>query len=297
MKISEVTRRNIFDSLVIEKTIWSGRLAEPDFLSRIFDVHSLPTNDGRFENAYGDIWQHRINNYDWEDDWIFTDDRFDLLHCDDEILLRFLCEIIHPVVRSEPQEAERLQQLFNSFLKEDGYEIIETTKISGRPVFSARQLLSGPPSLKSAKELADTFDATYLSKQITRLETSIESDPDLAIGTSKELVESCCKTILNEKRVSYDKNWDIIKLLKSTLKELQLTPDDIPDSAKASKTIKKLLNNLASLTQSMAELRNAYGTGHGREAKSKGLTSRHAKLIVGIATALTTFLFETKEVR
>jgi len=52
-KISEVTRRNIFDFVLLEKTAWSGRLDEPAFLSRIFDLSKLPSTDSRFDNASG----------------------------------------------------------------------------------------------------------------------------------------------------------------------------------------------------------------------------------------------------
>ena len=47
------------------------------------------------------------------------------------------------------------------------------------------------------------------------------------------------------------------------------------------------------ITNGIAELRNSYGTGHGKDAKSKGLSPRHAKLAVGAATTLAIFLVET----
>ena len=100
MNISEATRRDIFDSIVIEKVSWNGRLEEPDFLARLYDLKSMPSSDSRFSDAYDDIWQHRINNYDWDDYWVFTDTRFNLLHGEDEMFLRFLCETLHPVVRT-----------------------------------------------------------------------------------------------------------------------------------------------------------------------------------------------------
>ena len=298
MRISIATRRDILDALRVQRISWSGNLEEPDFLSRIFDLEQLPSDDGRFPNAAGDIWQHRINNYDWDDDWIYSDDRFGLLKGDDDILLRFLCEMIHPVVRSDQQEIESLLQLFNELLSQDGYELVERSRIFGRPVYSAhRKIEKAPTGINSAKGLATQFDAVYLSQQITRLEAAIPYDPDLTIGTAKELVETCCKTILEDYGVSVDKNWDLSQLVKAAYKELKLTPDDIPEQAKASKTIKRLLSNLASVTQGLAELRNNYGTGHGRKIKSKGLNSRHAKLAAGTATTLAVFLFETHQER
>ncbi len=203
--------------------------------------------------------------------------------------------MIHPIVRSDQQESERLRQLFNEYLAVDGYEIIERSKISGYPVYSGRRKVEGIPLSVNLAKSQEIFNAEYLSRQVNRIEAAIPHDPDLAIGTSKELVETCCKTILQERGVTFDDRWELTKIVKETYNQLKLTPDDIPQTAKASQTVKRLLSNLAAVTQGLAELRNSYGTGHGRSALSKGLTPRHAKLAVGAATALAVFLFETHQ--
>jgi hypothetical protein len=293
-QISEVTRRNIIDEIVIGKARWSGRLEEPDFLSRIFELSKMPSTDYRFSDAAGDIWQHRIRNYDWEDDWVFNDPRFNLLLGDDETFLKFLCEMIHPVVRPESNEVEALQQLFNKYLRVDGYEIVERTRISDKPVFAARLALFGTTgTVESLREKFAEIDAAYVLGQITRMESAINDDPSLAIGTAKELVETCCKTILNQRGIKIEGSPDLPNLTRQTGRELRLTLADIPDDAKAVETIRRLLSNLASICQSLTELRNTYGTGHGRDAHSKGLGSRHAKLMVGAASTLAVFLIET----
>ncbi len=68
MQISEFTKRNLLDELVAKKIVWSGRFDEATFLKRIIQLDKLPSHDQRFKNMEGDIWQHRMNNYDW-DDW------------------------------------------------------------------------------------------------------------------------------------------------------------------------------------------------------------------------------------
>lgn len=299
MKINQITRRDLVDAILVEKVNWAGRLEEPEFLSRLFDLSALPSTDSRFPDAAGDIWQHRINNpQDWEDDWVFYDRRFNLLNCDDEVLLRFLCETIHPVVRPDVTEAERLCQLYNDFLKNDGFQLVERARLSGKPIFVGRYVgVIGTPGISAAKEILSGSDVTYVAQQITRMEAAVNSDPGLAIGTAKELIETCCKTILNERNVKFSSGLDIPQLVKLTSKELKLTPDDIEDQAKAAETIKRLLSNLATITQSIAELRNKYGTGHGKVAKTKGLSPRHAKLAVGAASTLAVFLVETHHAR
>lgn len=61
-KITPQTRRTIFDFVQAEGMWWAGRLSELDFLYRIFDIDNMESYDNRFNNAAGDIWQHRINN-------------------------------------------------------------------------------------------------------------------------------------------------------------------------------------------------------------------------------------------
>lgn len=298
MRITELTRRDIIDSIASETANWAGRLEEAEFLGRLFDLEKMPSTDSRFKDAAGDIWQHRVNNDDWDADWVFHDSRFNLAHGDDDAFLRFLCEMLHPVVRPDATEVERLRQMFNQFLSSDGFELAERTRISGRPVYVGRFIGAGQtPGVAAARETLAGADPGYVSQQITRMESAVNNDPGLAIGTAKELVETCCKTILSARSVEFSRNADIPELVKLTVKELDLTPADIPEQAKASETIRRLLSNLATITQGVAELRNHYGTGHGKAAGAKGLPPRHAKLAVGAASTLAVFLAETHNER
>ncbi len=139
--ISEVTRRAIADFLTSSGTGWSGRLQEDDFLARLHDLTSMRSTDRRFKNAAGDIHQHRVANpRDWEDDWVFYDPRFNLLHAPDGDFLRFLCETVHPIVRTDPNEAQNLVAAYNRELAADGWSLVETRQISGRPVFAAERI-------------------------------------------------------------------------------------------------------------------------------------------------------------
>lgn len=137
----------------------------------------------------------------------------------------------------------------------------------------------------------------YLRLVLLRLKKAAETDPPHAIGTAKELVETCCKTILKAHANDAGDKLDLGPLLKATMSVLKLTPDDVPDAAKGAEIIKRLLPKLGSIVHDLAELRNKYGTGHGREGNAKTLQPRHAKLAVGMAATLTTFLFETHQQR
>src|SRR5664280_3369646 len=100
----------------------------------------MPSTDGRFKNAAGDIWQHRVNNpQDWEDDWVFTDRRFDLMHGPDESLLRFIADMVHPAVRPDKDEVGEIVAGLNDLLAGDGWTLAATKQLSGRPIYEARR--------------------------------------------------------------------------------------------------------------------------------------------------------------
>lgn len=153
------------------------------------------------------------------------------------------------------------------------------------------------PSLDVLNTAAIELDAEHLLRQIRTIREQIDINPGLAIGSSKELLETVCKTILSERKICFDDSSNVPKLMKLVARELQLTRDDIPDAAKGAETIKRVLSSLSSVVQGIAELRNLYGTGHGKHASSKGLQARHARLVVGAATAAASFLFETHQER
>lgn len=138
--ISGATRRDIIDTFATNQVHWAGRLDDLTFLSRLYDLQKLPSKDHRYQTASRDIWMHRVNFNDWPDDWVFYDDRFDLLWVGDKQFLAFLCETLHPVVRPNPQEAMNLADEFNKHLRNDGWELFPKGELSGRPIFGARQV-------------------------------------------------------------------------------------------------------------------------------------------------------------
>lgn len=295
--ISEITKLSIVDELALSPISWPGRLEETDFLARLYNLESLPSYDTRFSTASGDIWQHRVNNLDWEDDWVFYDDRFGLNHGPDETFLRFLAETLHPVLRRPEEETAQLTAIYNSHLRHDGYELAPVSTISGRPVFAAQSLLAVPSAIRDIERASSEATTEYMTTQINRMEGAISTDPDLAIGTAKELIETVCKTILRGFALEPDKNWNLQRLVKETAKCLKVTPDDVPDDSPVADTTRQVLGNLAGIVHGLAELRNHYGTGHGRPPDSRPLQPRHARLAVGAASTLAVFFFDTYDRR
>lgn len=287
-------RMNIIDGLRLESVAWAGRLDEPEFLSRIYPLENLPSHDARYSNAARDIWQHRVNNDDWEPDWVFTDSRFDLMEGPPAVFLRFLCETVHPVVRPDNEEALKIVSHMNEQLHAAGWEIFEETRLAGRYCYGFRETTrQGGQVVERAKSVANILDADWMAQEIRRLEAAVQKDPALAIGTAKELVETCCKTILAKRGVELSRKDDIGDLTKKLAKELNLVPDGIPEAARGADNIRQILRNLSQIAHNLAELRGLYGTGHGRDGQYRGLQPRHARLAVASVVAFVEFVTET----
>lgn len=147
----------------------------------------------------------------------------------------------------------------------------------------------------SAQELEQRFSSEYMTSQISIMMHMTSENPTEAIGKAKELIESCCKTILEERNEPIPKNEKIGALTRRTMSLLKVTPNDIDDAIPAAKAMKQILGNLSAIADGMATLRNSYGSGHGRVASYKGLEERHAKLAVGSSIILVEFLWCTHE--
>jgi hypothetical protein len=196
-----------------------------------------------------------------------------------ETILNNLDDAIAQHPNSDAGKAERTKLL--RAIARDGYK------------YENGRLAATSPHIADVSVALAQVDAPELQRQIVRIQNAIESDPALAVGTAKELVESACKTILEERGFSIDPEWDLVRLGKETRECLQLLPANVHESAKGAESIKKLLANLGVVVQSLAEVRNLYGTGHGRTQKKQAMQPRHARLAAGAATTLATFLLET----
>lgn len=82
--ITTVTRHDIFSYLRGISSPWWGKLDEVTFLEDLYDLDRPASENGWLPTVRADIQQHRINNYDLDDDWIFEDSRLELSSGPDE---------------------------------------------------------------------------------------------------------------------------------------------------------------------------------------------------------------------
>ena len=142
MEISAETRRDIIDYLLLRERDFHGKLDLISFLPWLWNLSSLPSTASRFSNEAGDIWQHIVNNNDWDNNYLL--DRYlDLPDSDDHTFLKFLETCLHPLVGLDEQESSEMVSIFNDFLRQDGYRFEVRTHVSGRPIFKAIKFADG----------------------------------------------------------------------------------------------------------------------------------------------------------
>lgn len=205
--------------------------------------------------------------------------------------------MFHPTVVDKNQSWQFYLNSINELLKHDGFKLVISSSISGRAIYSYETIEKNSVIEKYSNDIKQKFNSDYIDKQIELMINNIEKHPNLAIGKSKELLESCAKTILDEMNISYEKNIELTPLMKKVYSALELDVKSIEKSRKDAEIAIKILGNLTAITQNMAELRNAFGDGHGKNSTFRNLPSRYAELAVGTSTSVVHFIWKTYEER
>lgn len=281
MQITEITKKSIIDELRLREIVWNGNISEIEFLNRIYLLEILPSGDPRFKNMEGDIYQHRVNNYDWEDDyWVFSDDRLKLAE-NDESFLSFITETIHPVVRNEKDVSEMVE-LYNKYLRRDGVELVTKEYISGRPIFHATEV---------GVEVETDLQKLTKNEQVLRLlekskEKIISGDYEGAISNARSSVETAMadiyKTIVGEE---YGKGGSLLDAYKRIKDLLALSENRFTNQ-----NIKGVMSSITSMISSLDGICNEMGDRHTRPTRP---ARHHAELCTNIAKSLVAFLYET----
>ena len=246
-----------------------------------FDSQNIVFNDLPADKTVNGQRRNRVEGYYFAIDWTSPTDVYRIIKVYEEVMI-YLQDNLESWNGSNLKIwYEKLQKV----LLRDDYKF-ENSKLT---------FIGQSTNFENLQNATDLLDKTHFQEYIDRIQKSISTDPSLAIGSTKELVEATLKTILTHLQIEIDKNDDVPKLLKKVQKGLEIVPDGIDDAVKGAEMIKILLSNLGSVVIKLTELRNLYGTGHGKEKKRNGLSERHARLAVGAGITLCTFLLDTFE--
>lgn len=117
-------------------------------------------------------------------------------------------------------------------------------------------------------------------------------DPEGAVTAARALLESVCKTILDDANVTYTPKDDLPALYRKVAKLLRLAPSDYSEEQ-----FKRILGGCTSVVEGLGSVRNVAGDAHGRGRASYRPAGRHAALAVNLAGSMALFLMQTEEAR
>ena len=86
----------------------------------------------------------------------------------------------------------------------------------------------------------------------------------------------------------FSKDKDGKKVQNNTLENLNLLPSNVQSTDRGADAIRAIPTKLA-------EIRNPFGSGHGKSASFQGLEIRHAKLAVGSSVTFVDFIWSSYE--
>lgn len=139
----------------------------------------------------------------------------------------------------------------------------------------------------------DLSEHPHLTAHINRIEQALFDDPEAAIGSCKDLVESALKTFLDGPAGEL-KGYAIPKLVKVARDELSRELCDL----RHDDDMLKMLSNLGQILESIATVRNKYGTGHGRAPwETFELPQPYVVLAANVANSTAVFLTQMHDLR
>jgi hypothetical protein len=131
----------------------------------------------------------------------------------------------------------------------------------------------------------------HIEEQVKGIERAVIENPGLAFDLSKTVIESACRTILSERKITFETDDDLSRLFKTVTTNLPLLPIAATGEADARKSLAQTLNGLHTALQGICELRNAYGfASHGADGPRPVMESVQALLAAQAADAIVGFL-------
>lgn len=142
-------------------------------------------------------------------------------------------------------------------------------------------------------EASGLLSPKTIQQEIERAKSNIEKDPADAITAAKAIIESTCKYVLSEYKKTWGSTASPSELVTLALSVLNLDIKTMPEDSVGADEIKKALRSLVSSAQAVNELRKLWGEAHGKSPNHHEPKPKHARLALGAAETVATYLLES----
>lgn len=131
----------------------------------------------------------------------------------------------------------------------------------------------------------------HIEQQVRSIEQAVVETPGLAFDLAKTLVESVCRTVLNERAIAYSHDDDLPKLFRTATNSLPFLPTGASAGGEIRRSLAQTLSGLHTAVQGICELRNQCGfASHGSGNPRPAMESVQALLAAAAADAIVGFL-------
>ena len=138
---------------------------------------------------------------------------------------------------------------------------------------------------------AMTDGLAQIKEQVESIEQAVVENPGLAFDLAKTLIESTCRTVLDERSVAYAVTDNLPKLFKSVTEHLSFLPTTESDAVKVRRSLLQTLRGLSTAIQGICELRNHCGfASHGSGGPRPTMEAAQALFAAETADTIVGFL-------
>ena len=149
----------------------------------------------------------------------------------------------------------------------------------------------GTPS-QTLEQLIRGRDLPAIEEEFARALRSVDSSPKEAVSAACNILESLCKTYIEDEGLQMPSKQDLRQVWDVVRKHLGFDPSSIED-----RDLKEIISGLLGVVGGIAALRTHASSAHGAGRRRYRLEPRHARLAIHSAHTLATFVLETWDKR
>lgn len=143
---------------------------------------------------------------------------------------------------------------------------------------------------RTLDELIKSRDFDSINLEFDRALSSVDTSPRDAVSAACNIIESFCKTYIEEEGLEMPAKQDLQPVWAVVRKDLGIDPSRIEDG-----DFQQIMSGLIAVASGIGALRTHASSAHGAGKKPYKLEPRHARLAVHAAHTLVLFLLESWE--
>lgn len=150
-------------------------------------------------------------------------------------------------------------------------------------------------ALSACRELLEAHPGSLaIREQVEALEEALPDRPGIVVSFCRTIIETTCKTILNDHGAAVDPVWQAPKLVSESLRYVNLGSQGDAADAKLREGAERLVRGLYSIIDGVVAIRNDYGSAaHGKDAYAPLLDSTYAEILARATDSVVGLLFKT----